>query len=313
MNSVERLSDTKKRMGDIFIPHPRVKQAFQRLDIMCSDSANDAVREKPCVLLEAPSQSGKTETLRQYAARLNTPGIIDQGSVPVLLVTLDANITRKMLLQNILTAIERFGFWVDPKAGTESVLQARVVKTLRNLDVQLLVLDEIQHLKHGRSERYAYDVGEMIKRILLDGACSVVMSGVGAAAHEPFGNEQLAYRAYPTIDFSPLAVDCEADRATFCDFTLRYLAELNRLQIVQNAAAIAQNDNIACLHEASEGVLGRVCRIFESAVEQMILRNDNGLAVEDLAEAVQTRILQHRTGRDLRNPFRDGFAPLKRR
>lgn len=304
MNNAEKHHQADTAFSEIFIENPRVQQAHALLERMCAKSANDQVREKPCVSLIGPSQAGKTTTIRAFADRKNTPDLFEAGKVPVLYVIIGSSITRKGLLQDILLVMENLGFVTLPKSGTESILLDRVCTYLRALGVQLLVIDECHHLKRGTDGRYASDVGEMLKSILLRGACAVVMAGVDEDAEAPFiHNEQLALRAFPRIDFSPLRPEIPEEHEIFQDFVVDLLMELSDRELIDNAEALASKETLFALHQTSQGSIGRVCRIFQYAVEHMIDRNDQGLSIEDLTYAADV-LQQHKPGK-VRNAFRD--------
>ena len=289
--------------SEIFIENPRVQQAQSVMAQLCEKSLNDAVHEKPCAALIGPSQSGKTSTIRSFVERKNTVEAIENHQIPILHVVIGSSITRKGLIQDTLLAMEQFDIAVMAKAGTESLLLHRLCEALRALNVQLLVIDECHHLKRGSDGRYAADVGEMLKSILLRGACSILLAGVGEEAEAPFlYNEQLALRALKRLDFSPLKPQDPGEHEIFQNFVLDLLMELADREILDNAETLATKENLFALHQASAGVIGRVSRIFQHAIDHMIDRSDTGLSLEDLIQA--TDVIQQHSATPIQNPFR---------
>lgn len=287
---------------EIFIENPRVQQAHNVMERLCQRSLNDAVIEKSCAALIGPSQSGKTSTIRSFVERKNTLEAIKDHQIPVLHLVIGSNITRKGFLQEALIAMEDYDIATLPKSGTESILLHRFCVALRALNVQLLVVDECHHIKRGSDGRYAYDVGEMLKSILLRGACSILLAGVGEDAEAPFRhNEQLALRALRRLDFSPLRASVPEDHELFQNFVVDMLMEMSDRGLINNAEALATRENLYALHQASSGVVGRVCRLFRLAVGHMIDRNDEGLSIEDLIYA--TDVLQQHNATRSKNPF----------
>lgn len=299
---MEQTSELQARASEIVIAHPLMRQAHDRLGRMCEQSRSGRFAEGSCMLINGPSQSGKTTICREFQRGRNIESKLEVGIVPVIHLSIPSRITRKGLLQDILLRIEDFGFFTAPSSGTESVLLDRVCKSLRNLQTELLIIDECHHLKRGTRDEYAADVGEMIKSILLRGACSVAMAGVGEAAEAPFSmNEQLALRAEKKLSLNPLRADKAAERKLFFDFLVDYLIALEQRGIINNAEAVANKEIAYAVHEVTGGLLGRVCRLIRHALAEMSERRDSGLSVEDLAAAAEV-IAQHTSPRA--NPFR---------
>lgn len=296
-------------MDAIFIPTPRTAEAHDQFRFLM-DHAAEGSGSKLCVLLVAPSQSGKSRVIEMFAEEMNTPEQLGQRRIPVLHVTLHAEVTRKGLAQDILIALQRFGYETGAMKGSEPELWERVYRYLRAGGVQLLVLDEIHHVK-TTTGAMARSVGECIKHALLEGPCPIVLSGIHTAELPFKANEQLQQRAIPSIELRPFRSDIPSDLDLFMEFLAAYLLRLENSGICKNATAVIEGDGPACILEVSAGVLGAACRLLKEAVVTMTLKGRDDLCREDLIKATDDAFV--RSGLHDRNPFVSGLRPIRRR
>ena len=298
----------RAQMDGIFIPTPRTREAHEQFHFLMDHSAV-STSDKLCVLLVAPSQSGKSKVIETFADEMNTPEKLGQRQIPALHVTLHAEVTRKGLAQDILIALQRFGFETGPMKGSEPEMWERVYRYLRAGAVQLLVLDEVHHVKTTTSAM-ARSVGECIKHALLEGPCPIVLSGIYSAELPFRANEQLQLRAVPSIDLRKFRSDIPSDLDLFIEFLAAYLVRLEELGIARNATAVIEGDCPTCILGVSDGVLGAACRLLKEAVVCMTLDGRDDLRRSDLIKATNEAFI--RPGLIDQNPFTSGVANIRR-
>ena len=307
LDSSRLAAERRAAMENIFIATPRTREAHQKFHMLI-DHAAVSQRNKMCVLLVAPSKSGKTKVIETFVDAMNTADLLTRRKIPVLHVTLHAQVTRKGLAQDILLALQSHGYETGAAKGGEQELWARVFRYLTVADVRLLVLDEVQHVKTS-SVAMAHSVGDMIKGALNNGPCPIVLSGI-QTAELPFKvNTQLQQRAIPSIVLNRFRGDVPADLELFGDFLVEYLMEVDDLGVTKNGCELLKGDVPACILEVSRGVLGAACRLLMEAVTTMTLDSRNRLIADDLAIATDNAFL--RAGLHDRNPFRSGLGPVR--
>lgn len=296
----------RAKMEGIFISTPRTAEAHDRFQYLM-DHAEVSSTTKLCVLLVAPSQSGKTRVIQTFVDKMNTPTLLDLRRIPVLHVTLHAEVTRKGLAQDILIALQEYGFETGAMKGSEAELWERVYRYLAAAGVKLLVLDEIHHVKTA-SHAMARSVGECIKHALLKGPCPIVLSGIHSAELPFRANEQLQQRAIPAIELRPFQASVPSDLKLFIKFLAAYLVELEKAEIATNATTLVEGDVPSCVLEVSGGILGAACRLIIEAVTVMTLAGRNALSRGDLIRATDDAFI--RSGLSTRNPFVAGLDPI---
>lgn len=299
----------RAQMEKIFIPTARTAAAHESFQFLI-EHAEAGCSEKHCVLLVAPSQSGKTKVVEKFVQQKNTPELLAKKKIPVLHVTLHAEVTRKGLAQDILIALSESGSETAAMKGSEAELWERVYRYLASAEVKLLILDEIHHVK-TTSQAMARSVGECIKHALLKGPCPIVLSGIHSAELPFRANEQLQQRAIPSIELPRFRPDAPSDLSMFIEFLAAYLVRLEELNIARNAGALLEGDVPGCILEVSGGVLGAACRLIMQAVTNMTVAGRDELSRDDLIKATDDAFV--RSGLTRRNPFVAGPSPVQYR
>jgi hypothetical protein len=306
---VNRLAAYRRAiMDETIIDNPRAHEAFEKFEYLMEHGRCKANRSMLCMYLFAVSQSGKSTLLETFAALKNSSILAEDKSIPVLIVTLHANTTRKGLAQTILMEIGEHGWETGPMRGTETILLQRVREFLKLTRTGLLVIDEAHELVNSDNDRMAYSVGETFKRMLIKGVCPIVLSGV-EKGRSIFKNEQLLQRSIPAVELTPLSATSQSDLQLFIKFLADYLRAIEAKGVAGGATALIQGDIPACLLEVSQGVLGATCNLLKEAVRIMTYEGRSELERAHLAEATNTVFIQK--GLYPRNPFLHGFAPLR--
>jgi hypothetical protein len=308
--AMEEIGRVRAALDAIVVDNPRAQEAHERFRYLIAHGKAQGPGAKRGQLLVGPSQSGKSTIISTFADTRNTPARLEAGEVPVLNVTLRANISTKGLAQNILQRLSTYGFYTGAFSGSENELTERVYKSMAEAKVELLVLDEIHHLNNIEKQKSAWSVGEMIKLFLIDGCCPVVLSGIDTAKTPFLENRQLSQRSEPALELHKLDIGRAPDRALFARFLADYLPAVEVASGVGKLITLLNRETITALHTVSEGVLGAACNLIKAAVTNAMLAGRDQLEVDDLARAVEdgfilTRIL---TGP---NPF-DCSAPVLR-
>jgi hypothetical protein len=232
-----------------------------------------------------------------------------EGRIPAMVVTLQANQTRKGLAQDILEGFEKHGLETGWKSGTEATLLDRAQTYIRHKRTEILYLDEVHHLVHSDNKSVAASVAETIKWLLIEAVVPVVMSGIEDAWKPIRANPQLAMRCEKPLEMKCLDVRDEADRKLFAGFLARYLVEFESREIASNATTLLHTPGVPdMIQEVSGGVLGRACNLINEALFLAVLDGRQEIDPGDLAVAAERKFVS--MGLIERNPFTEGLAPL---
>lgn len=291
----------------VIVDNPRAREAHATFEFMIDHGKYRPSGSKLGVFLIAPSQTGKTTIINTFANSKNTAEALNERRIPVLVVTLDANVTRKGLAENILEALEEHGFQTGPHTGSETNLLRRVRVYLAAAKVELLILDEIHHLVHSESQKLAKSVSETIKRMLIKGICPIVMSGIEDARRLHQANSQLSQRCQPTIDLKPLEAN-PADLTLFTRFLEGYCEKLVKIGAIGHSPDLETDDAALCILEVSRGILGAACNLIKHAIYFAALAGRHTVTLADLSQATDRAFVA--AGLYERNPFSTGFRSL---
>lgn len=285
MFDATRAGQCRSQLDEIVIDTPRYQELVTKLNILMAHAEARHDEPKRCVLLVGPSQSGKSTMIKSFAKSLNTADALARHEIPVLHVTLMANITRKQAMKNILSAFEKYGYEDVSKDGDEAELTIRVCKYLRTGRIKLLVLDEFHHVVHSESNKIAHSVGEAIKWLLIEGACPILMAGT-VEAQKPFAsNKQLAKRAEPPIVLAPLDLKNPNDHEVYLKFLSRFVIQVERTGWAINARTLFMPEYAGPIHQASGGVLGDACNLIKAAIQNAAGEGRDSVGISDLAKA----------------------------
>lgn len=246
----------------------------------------------------APSGSGKSTAALEYKAMVERRTPPTDTFVPVVYLALDSASTSKRLMVQILHALG------DPLAerGTEQALRKRAIDYLRRLGVQLLIIDEVQHL--GFRSTAKADVTDALKSFLDAGVTPIVFVGTEDARKMFESNLQLNGRLLAPLDMPKLEPSKSEDRSLFASFVWGLCEGMTEHKVLKTCPSIVGEGVLGPLMEVTDGVVGRVARLFEVAIEIAIRRGGNTLEVADLSLAVDRWALPQNFAK--RNPFRAG-------
>lgn len=203
---MEEIGRVRSAMDSVVVDNPRAVQVRERFDyLIAHGQAQGPKGTRRGQLLVGPSQSGKSTIINSYVEMLNTPERILAGEIPVLDVTLRANISTKGLGQNILQRIADYGFYSGPYTGSENELTQRVHKSMS--------VDPVERREAVRSFAAPFDTwrpGDVFEAIVELGVALENLQTVGVVAGGlPMGDgryERVAVQTEcPNVVFTPLS------------------------------------------------------------------------------------------------------------
>lgn len=280
------------------LPHERYREAMFRIAELHKRRRSHGIGGG--LLLTGPSGAGKTTTTRAYAANFPRQHQPDRTSVPVLFVSVPAAPTARSLAGAILEAL---GF-KKAHRGTAPEKTLWIYDLFAKCHVEIIILDEFQHLFYAPSLNAFRDITDWLKSLLEDTKVGMVACGLPAAEFVVSSNEQLARRFSERIRISPFCCDLDSD-------FLEFRGILKSLEIHLPIKPITP------LHEAnlarrflvgSYGLLDYVTKILEGGVSVAATLGLESLDLDVYAAAFRNRVW--RDVPDRLNPFH-AESPLR--
>lgn len=240
------------------------------------------------------SQAGKSATMRRLR-KLLAHGARQRGEKPnryqVVIITLKKRLTLKNLYRLIL---KKLG---DPhhdqeKVSIETLLQ-RIEELSTRLGVELVVIDEVQHLDNATKD--TTDVLDQLKVFVDEALFPIVF--VGDEDSEGFfeRNVKFAARLGDPLKLEPLRpLPDTPDAEAFEQFCHRFDLALRNAGALGQLAGLKDKHLLDGLMEASGGHLGRVARILQVAVPHSVWRGAKTLDAYDLSHAVRSYAIKNK-------------------
>ncbi|MBC3941184.1 ATP-binding protein [Sphingomonas albertensis] len=293
-----RLADALRSFKTIFLEYERQRAIQSRINVLLISCIG--IRDVPLDgrRLSEVSQAGKSKMLTVFRDRINQSPMAD-GSVPnphrVLYFELKGSQTLKMLCVMIL---QKLG---DPhwNEGNGDDVQERVRVFLRQRGVQLLIIDEVQHLAGDSQNKM--DITDELKLFLDAGIVPVVFAGNEKSKKFFERNEQLCARLGRPLELTPLSGGLAHDRVLFKTFCRDLDAAMVAKSITRASSNLSEKVALKGLLAASRGRVGRVVRIVEVAMEHAVSRDADYIEMYDLSHAIETFAMPQRYV--AKNPF----------
>lgn len=207
----------------------------------------------PGRLLVGETNSGKTEILKRFRSRhegfVNPDG---QGStIPVLMVLAPPTPDESRLYENILRRLFAPFRHSDSSAKREALVMYHLMKT----KTKVIIIDELQHLIAGPSNRHRQMLNA-IKNLSNELQVSIIGAGTREAFNAVQKDSQLENRLTPVV-LSPWKLDEEF---------YRLLASFERILPLQEPSELAEEEMAFRLHNLMEGKIGELASLLVEAV-----------------------------------------------
>lgn len=202
----------------------------------------------------------------------------DPTTKPVLHVTLSTTGTPKSLASSILFAM---GDNYSTRGEAELLLR-RVQQGIKDFQVKLLIIDELNHFKQ---KSLATDAANTIKNILSLGWVPIVLMGTTDAQSLFANNRELKNRCAPQVVLAPYG-DCPDDKQEWANLLRRIDSELVIRKILQRHSGLCQPEIAEKLRLCSNGLIGELHNILLAALEATLLAGDDFISVANLIDAV---------------------------
>lgn len=276
----EAIAEKLARFKRVFIPYPPHIHLHGRLDYL--QRLGRQCRGEPQMGLRvlAPTGSGKSSAALAYIAFVESQRPRTETFIPVIKIELERNSTSKKLMMSILNALG------DPYShhGNELTLKRRVLEYFKRFGVELLIVDEVQHLNYRNGLKS--DVTDTLKVLLDTGVVPIAFLGTQEAKVLFERNLQLNGRLLPPCDLLPLDSKRAGDRDLFARFVSRLDHVIVDQGILPNLSDFEGSGLLPALFDVSDGVVGRVSRLLQVALEAALRRDAQCLERADIAWAI---------------------------
>ncbi len=250
-----------------------------------------------CMSILGPSRSGKSKLVKSYFKKFpdkRTPeGIIKK----ILYCTVPIPGVRGALGPAMLESLK------DPfykKKQLSADRNFRIIELIKKCKVELIIIDEIQHIVDRNNNRLLRESADWFKYILEQTNVSFVFVGLKESKKIFWGNEQL--RARVRNNFNTSAFTYSKEYRAFL-----YSLDLSLSKMGLKISNLADPDTAKRIYLASQGLIGNIMTLIKEAVFITLQKNQSVLTFDNLFESYENKL----TDIYSKNPFDIQFSVSK--
>jgi hypothetical protein len=163
-------------------------------------------------------------------------------------------------------------------------MNLRLEGHIEDLGVELIMIDEFQHLVERKQEgtaKIAYEVADWVKLRLDEIKCPILLAGTENAAVALNANGQLAGRLMENTRLGPLPWATDDDRLAFRVVMHKFEKQLP----FERGSRLGDPETAALIHCATDGRMGEVARLIVIAAIIVVEEGRAAIGMNDLAVA----------------------------
>ncbi len=299
----ERRDMTKAQRIDmvehLLLHHARFNTLLARIDYCARFGGEIKTKNPPCLAILGNTGAGKTTLIDAWLekAPLRTMETDEGTIIPYLYVLVPSSPKKKGAVSAFLRALHD----PNPSRGTEWDMISRVHRLIKRCKVQVIFVDEFQHLRDKDTQKVVHAIADFLKDVINQSHIPMILTGkLGEAESILMANSQLDRRVGTPLVLEPF----EWDRSR--PETIKELRTLMR--DIDRALPLdlsdLQNEEMAFrFFYASDGYLGWIMEIIREAAIRAIDTDCHCLNKPLLAAAYEARLAGTDVGDGKVNPF----------
>lgn len=245
------------------------------------------------LLIMAPSGAGKSTMVKSYCDAFPRQYLGESTYIPVLLVTVPSSPTSRSLAGAILEALG----YKKQHGGSAPEKTAIIIELMRKCGVEMVILDEAQHLFYPPTVVAYRDLTDWLKNFLEQSKVCLVACGLPAAEIVVNSNEQLRRRFSERMLVTPFSLNDEEDFQEFRGILKAFEAKLP----LPVETALYEANLARRFHCGSYGLLDYVVKTLEGAVLSATSEGKGMIDLASLANGFRERVW--RDAPERLNPF----------
>jgi len=284
------IPDSLIRAGTALIEYPRFKELHR--EILRCQQISKLLGEPQCMSLEGVTGAGKTTLTRAYADSFERV-LTDEGvRIPIFYVEVPSPVTIRDLAQE---ALRRLG---DPAydKGTRASLTVRLAGLIKDCGVELVILDDFQHLIDSKTNHILAQVSDWLKVLIKKTEVPFLVVGIEGRVEVILqANSQLSrlFAAREKLDPFEWNWSKEESLQQFSRF-VRYVEQAIEQSLTTD---LPRTELLYRLHYASNGVVGNLMNLMLNTAIMAAERSQASLELALLSLAFQKRLAKHLQGK----------------
>jgi hypothetical protein len=181
-----------RQFNDCIVMHPQIKTIFNDFDELRQNRRFQI--DQQCMLLTGDSGSGKSHLIHHYKKRVFANQAYSRSTVPVLISRISKNKGLEATLIQVLSDLDLFGSHQRKKRGEKTDLTKKLIGSLINAQVELLIINEFQEIIEFKSRQERQHIANELKFISEEAKVPIVLVGmpyIDIIAEEPQWSSRL--------------------------------------------------------------------------------------------------------------------------
>jgi type II secretory pathway predicted ATPase ExeA len=257
------LSNAPRRQAhtDAFLQLTIRNQQFDQAYQAIGRSHKTAGLKPKSMMLLGASGAGKSTLLNTYRKAFPDIELEDRIERPILYISLQPRVTVNDILAGLLEACGD----PEPQKGTARSLLNRLYGLTKSLGVQLIIIDEIQHVLPEHTHRRTQEAADMIKSITDRSLIPFVLTGLPHGSRlladtikSRYSEDQLIRRFNASVQLKPPELGSNAWKILMGGY---------QASIGVPCINLTSDEMLKRFHLASNGLHGFIANLFEHALE----------------------------------------------
>ncbi len=284
----------------LLLHHERFNALLARIDYCARFGGEIETKNPPCLAILGNTGAGKTTLIDAWLekAPLRTMETAEGVIIPYLYVLVPSSPKKKGAVSAFLRALHD----PNPSRGTEWDMISRVHRLIKRCKVQVIFVDEFQHLRDKDTQKVVHAIADFLKDIINQAHIPMILTGkLGEAESILVANSQLDRRVGTPLVLEPFEWDRGRPEETIKEFRT-LMRDIDRALPLD--LSDLQSEEVAFrFFYASNGYLGWIMEIIREAAIRAIDTDCHCLNMPLLAAAYEARLAGTDVGDGKVNPF----------
>lgn len=283
-------------LSELFVETTQSQEAFRRIDELMKYGWE--AQYCKALLLLGPTRSGKSLMVDRYVRRMKAERCPQRGDTPeAIVVEVPARCTLKSFASELLYALGHPDF----DGGTLTIKTLRIIDSIRDNGIKLLVVDEVQRLIDVQTERVERDVSGWLTAFLNKRVCPLLLVGEERAT-TLFNSDYIRGRTMGQVQVKAYDWADDFQRKEFRTF----LHQLDGSLGMAERAGLVEMTFAMAIHESTRGLLGLAAQLVTQARVLALREQRPKLTLDLFAQAFD--MLRIGDNHALTNPFRTAMT-----